>query len=424
MHSRNKLVGAAHWRARGLTAAGGAGAGEESGQNCARGAASLSGPVKPGERWLIRVNWPSAGVAALTFLLILLWLAATPVQARVRVKEIASLEGVRENQLIGYGLVVGLNGTGDKRQTFFSAQTLANLLERMGVQVPPAAMLVRNTAAVMVTASLPPFAQPGTKLDVHVAAIGDATNLQGGLLLLTPLKAANGEVFAVAQGAVLTAGFVARGGGGNSTTLNHPTAGRVPAGAIVERTPPTAVPRDRVRLQLRQADFTTAARVAEAVNRRFPGAARCENAALVDVAVPAEYAGRAIEFVAEIEGLTLEADHVRKIIINERTGTIAAGRDILIRPVAILHGALSIEIRTAFEVSQPAPLSTGQTTVTPDVQVGVREERAKNVQLQPGATVEDLARALTAIGATARDIIAILQNLKAAGALDAEIEVI
>lgn len=424
MHSRGRLDGAALQFGRVMTAVGGAWAGDEFPQESARGGGLITGPVRAGEPGQMWISWPRAVVALLVFLLILSWLAAAPVQASVRVKEIASLEGVRENQLIGYGLVVGLNGTGDKRQTFFSAQTLANLLERMGVQVPPAAMLVRNTAAVMVTASLPPYAQPGTKLDVHVAAIGDATNLQGGLLLLTPLKAANGEVFAVAQGAVLTAGFVARGGGGNSATLNHPTAGRVPAGAIVERTPPTAVPRDRVRLQLRQADFTTAARVAEAVNRRFPGTARCENAALIEVALPQDYAGRAIEFVAEIEGLTLEADHVRKIVINERTGTITAGSDILIRPVAILHGALSIEIRTAFEVSQPAPLSTGQTTVTPDVQVGVREERAKNVQLPPGATVEDLARALTAIGATARDIIAILQNLKAAGALDADIEVI
>jgi flagellar P-ring protein precursor FlgI len=355
---------------------------------------------------------------------LLLW-AFTPLSAApVRIKEIASLEGVRDNQLIGYGLVVGLNGTGDKRQTFFSAQTLANVLDRMGVQVPAQAMLVRNTAAVLVTANLPAFAQPGTRLDVHVAAVGDATNLQGGLLLLTPLKAANGEVFAVAQGPVLTAGFVARGGGGNSTTLNHPTAGRVPGGAIVERAPPSQVPTDRLRLQLRHADFTTASRLAEAINRRFQGTARCQNAALVEVSIPAEFAGRPIEFMAAIETLTVETDAVQKIVINERTGTIAAGRDIRIRPVSILHGALSIEIRTSFDVSQPPPLSGGQTTVTPDVQVGVREEQAKHIQLKPEATVDDLARALTAIGATARDIIAILQNLRAAGALDAEIEVI
>ena len=261
-------------------------------------------------------------------------------------------------------------------------------------------------------------------LDVHVAAVGDATNLQGGLLLMTPMKAANGDVYAVAQGAVVTAGFVARGGAGNSTTLNHPTAGRVPAGAIVERAPPSVMPGDRLRLQLRQADFTTAARLAEAINRRFPGSARCNNAALVEVAVPADFSGRPIEFMAAVESLTLDTDHVRKVVINERTGTITAGQEIRIRPVAILHGALSIEIRTSFEVSQPAPLAGGQTTVAPNVDLSAREERAKHLQLQQGATVEDLARALAAVGATARDIIAILQNLKAAGALDAELEVI
>lgn len=342
----------------------------------------------------------------------------------VRVKEIAAVEGARENQLIGYGLVVGLNGTGDKRQTFFSAQTLANLLERMGVQVPPTAMLVRNTAAVIVTANLPAFAQPGTRIDVHVAAIGDATNLQGGLLLLTPLKAANGDVYAVAQGPVLTAGFVARGGAGNSTTMNHPTAGRIPGGAIIERAPPSVLADGRVRLQLRQPDFTTAARLAKAINAKFQAAARCENAALVEVQVPEEYRARTVEFLAELENLTLEADRPRKIVINERTGTITAGQDIRIRPVSILHGALTIEIQAFYAASQPGPLSAGQTVVTPEVKVGVREEKAQNVQLREGATVEDLARALTALGATARDIVAIVQALRAAGALDAEVEVI
>lgn len=342
----------------------------------------------------------------------------------MRVKEIASVEGVRENQLVGYGLVVGLNGTGDKRQTFFSAQTLANLLDRMGVQVPPTAMLVRNTAAVMVTANLPAFAQPGTRIDVQVAAIGDATNLQGGLLVLTPLKAATGEVYAVAQGPVITAGFVARGGGGNSTTLNHPTAGRIPGGAIIERSPPSLMADGKLRLQLRQPDFTTAARLAQTVNGKFPGAARCENAALVEVQIPPEFRQKTVEFLAEIEGLTLETDQIRKIVINERTGTITAGQDIRIRPVSILHGALTVEIRTEYQASQPGALSPGNTVVTPDVKVAVKEEQAKNVQLRQGATVEDLARALTSIGATARDIIAILQSLKASGALDAELEVI
>lgn len=353
-----------------------------------------------------------------------LLLVAQSSPGAVRVKEIASVEGVRENQLIGYGLVVGLNGTGDKRQTVFSAQTLANLLERMGVQVAPTALLVRNTAAVIVTANLPPFAQPGTRIDVQVAAIGDATNLQGGLLLLTPLRASTGDIYAVAQGPVVTAGFVARGGAGNSTTLNHPTAGRIPGGAIIERSPPSALADGTVRLQLRQPDFTTAARLAQAVNTKFPGSARCENAALVQVTVPAAFQARTVEFLAEVENLTLEADRTQKIIINERTGTITAGLEVRIRPVSILHGALTIEIQRAFQASQPAPLSAGQTALVPEVKVGVREEKAQNVQLKEGATVEDLARALTALGATARDIVAILQALKAAGALDAELEVI
>ncbi|MBN9661689.1 MAG: flagellar basal body P-ring protein FlgI [Acidobacteria bacterium] len=342
-----------------------------------------------------------------------------------RIKEIASIEGVRDNQLLGYGLVVGLNGTGDKRQTFFSAQSLANMLERMGVQVSPSAMQVRNMAAVMLTANLPPYAQPGTRIDVQASAIGDASNLQGGTLILTPLKAANGEVFAVAQGAVVTGGFVA-GRGGNSTTVNHPTAGRIPSGAIVERAPPSALkPGARINLQLRMADFTTSARLSAAVNQRFgDGTARCESAGLVSVAIPSGWTDKPVEFIAEIEGLTLDADRPARIIINERTGTITAGSGIRIRPAAILHGNLHIAVETTLNVSQPAPLSSGQTVTTPTVNVAAKEEQAKNIHLREGATIEDLVRALTTVGSTPRDIIAILQNLKAAGALDAEIEVL
>lgn len=352
-------------------------------------------------------------------------IAVEPVPRNVtRVKELASVEGVRDNQLLGYGLIVGLNGTGDKRQTFFSAQSLANLLDRMGVQVSGAAIQVRNTAAVMITANLPPFAQPGTRIDVQASAIGDATNLQGGMLIRTPLKAANGDVFAVAQGSVVTGGFVA-GRGGNSTTVNHPTAGRIPNGAIVEQAPPSVEPSEHVKLQLHEADFTTAARLAAAVNQRFgAGAARCENAGLVTVTIPADWRSKPVEFVAEVEGLTLMADRRARIIINERTGTITAGQDIRIRPATILHGNLSIAVQTTLEVSQPLPLSQGKTTVTPSVAVSAKEDPAHNIRLNQGATVDDLVRALTAVGSTPRDIIAILQNLKAAGALDAEIEVI
>ena len=344
-----------------------------------------------------------------------------------RLKDLVSLEGVRDNQLIGYGLVVGLNGTGDKRQTVFSAQSLTNLLERMGVSVPPTALLVRNMAAVLVTADLPPFAQPGTRLDATVSAIGDASNLQGGVLVITPLKAADGQIFAVGQGSVVTGGFVA-GRGGSSQTVNHPTAGRIPNGAIVERAAPSVTPGDRIQFQLHTADFMTAARIAAVINKKFgengASIAHAENSALVSVKTPALYHERTVEFVAEVEDLTVEADRTTRIVVNERTGTIVMGKDVKIAPVAVLHGALTVEIQTSIAVSQPAPLSQGQTVAVPTTTVTAKEEKARNVILKDGATVEQLVRALTSIGSTPRDIIAILQSLHAAGALDGEIEVI
>jgi flagellar P-ring protein precursor FlgI len=358
---------------------------------------------------------------------IALALGSIAASGAVRLKELASIEGVRDNQLVGYGLVVGLNGTGDKRQTVFSAQSLTNMLERMGVTVPSTAILVRNTAAVMVTANLPPFSQPGSRIDVTAAAIGDAPNLQGGILIMTALKGADGQVYAVAQGPVVTGGFVA-GRGGNSQTLNHPTVGRIPAGAIVEKAPPTVTPQGSLHLQLHEPDFTTAARITDALNRKF-GAdlkpiAHATNSALVTVEAPPQFADRNVEFIAEVENIRVDADRVAKIVINERTGTIVVGNDVKIAPASILHGALTIEIQTTYDVSQPAPLSNGKTAVTPQTTATAKEEKARNVSLKPGATVDDLVRALTAIGSTARDIIAILQNLRRAGALDAQIEVI
>ncbi len=350
--------------------------------------------------------------------------------AATRLKELAALEGVRDNQLVGYGVVVGLNGTGDKRQTIFSAQALSNVLRRMGLQVDPTRILVQDMAAVMVTATLPPFAQPGTKIDVTVAAMGDATNLQGGLLVLTPLQGANGQVYAAAQGPLITGGFVA-GGGANTQTLNHPTVGRIPDGGIVEVAPPSIAPSESLNLQLRQTDFTTAARVVTAINRHFPPPdggdviANALSSGLISVRVPELYATHPVEFVAELEAITVEADHLQKVVINERTGTIVLGKDVRITPVAILHGALSVEVRTRFEVSQPPGFSsTGNTTVTPRVDVNAAESEAQNVVLEEGATVEDLVRALQAIGSTSRDIIAVLQSMRAAGALGAEIDVI
>ncbi len=346
-----------------------------------------------------------------------------------RLKDLASIEGVRDNHLVGYGLVVGLAGRGDSQQTIFSAQSLTNLLERMGVTVSPTAIQVRNTAAVMVTAMLPPFARPGMKVDVLVSAIGDARTLQGGTLIVSPLRSLDGQVYATAQGSVVTGGFVA-GGGAASKVVNHPTAGRIPEGAIVERPAPSVVPGESMRWMLNHADFTTAERIAEQINQqaaqRGEGSiAIAESSGTVLVKVPAAYHGRSSEFIAQTEGIKIDADVAARVVVNERTGTIVIGGDVTISPVSILHGSLSVEIQTHFLVSQPAPFSQGaSTTVVPETSVNASEQKAKSVQLQKGATVEQLAQALLAIGATPRDIIAILQNLRASGALDAELEVI
>jgi flagellar P-ring protein precursor FlgI len=357
-------------------------------------------------------------------ILILLCLATPLLSAATRLKELVSLEGVRDNQLIGYGLVVGLRGTGDRQQTIFSAQSLANLLERMGLTVSPTAIQVKNTAAVMVTATLPPYGQPGARLDATAAAIGDCTSLQGGILLMTALKGPDGQVYAVAQGAMVIGGFVA-GNGGNSQVVNHPTVGRLPNGGIIERTAPSAPIGDKLHLQLAQADFATAALIAEAVNKKYgDDVAHADNAALVTIDIPEPFRKDSSQFVADVERLTVEPDREARIVVNERTGTIIMGKQVHIAPVAIMQGNLTVEIQTTLNVSQPGPLSSGTTKVTPQVDVGVNQEKARNVVLQNGATVEELVQALTAIGSNPRDIISILQNLKSAGALEAELEVI
>ena len=360
-------------------------------------------------------------------LLLLTLGALSPAPAATRLKELVAIGGVRDNQLIGYGLVVGLAGTGDRQQTIFSAQSLANMLERMGLTVNPTALTVKNTAAVMVTATLPPFAQPGSRIDATAAAMGDAQNLQGGILLLTALRAGDGQIYAVAQGPVVTGGFSA-GRSNNSQTVNHPTVGRVPAGGMVERPAPSVVPVGHIQLQLHDADFTTSARIAEAVNRKFTPAgtplAKAENSALVTVTIPPDYANHSTEFISELEKLPVDADRPARVVVNERTGTIVMGGDVRISPVAIMHGNLTLQVQTSYAVSQPGPLSQGKTEVVPQVSVGAKEEKSRNLVLKEGATIEELVRALAAIGSTPRDIIAILQNLRAAGALEAELDVI
>ena len=353
-------------------------------------------------------------------------LLAVPAGAATRLKELVSLEGVRDNQLIGYGLVVGLNGTGDRKQTFFSAQSLTNLLQQMGVSVDPLLITVRNTAAVMVTATLPGFAQEGVHIDATASAIGDAPNLQGGMLLLTSLKGIDGQTYAVAQGSVVTGGFVA-GKAANSQTVNHPTVGRVPGGAIVERAAPSATLSGTLKMQLRQPDFTTAVRVSDIVNKKFPGAtalAKPVNSALVSIVIPPEFTSRVTEFVADLEALEVDVDRPAKVIINERTGTIVMGKQVRVSPVAIMHGNLTVEIQTILQVSQPEGFSQGKTEVVPQQTTTSGEEKARNLVLKEGATVEQLVQALSSIGSTPRDIVAILQSLRAAGALEADLEVI
>ena len=357
-----------------------------------------------------------------SFLLLAAWPLAGA-DGFVRLKELVTLEGVRDNQLMGYGLVVGLAGTGDRRQTVFSAQSLTNLLERMGLTVDPATIQVKNTAAVMVTAILPPFSQPGSRIDVTISSMGDSPSLQGGVLLMTGLKGPDGQVYAVAQGPTVLGGFIA-GQGANSSVVNHPTVSRIPGGAIVERPAPSVALGNQIHLQLGHADFTIASRVAEVVNKHFGEVAHADNPALVSVTVPPQYAQKSTEFVAEMETLTIDPDIASMIVVNERTGTIVMGKNVKIAPVAIMQGNLSVEIQTTYDVSQPAPLSSGTTQVTPQTNVSVKQEAARNIMLKEGASVEELVRALSAIGSTPRDIISILQNLKSAGALDAELKVI
>jgi flagellar P-ring protein precursor FlgI len=354
-------------------------------------------------------------------------LDAAKIQER-RLGNLVTLEGARDNQLVGYGLVVGLNGTGDKRQTMFSTQTLAALLERMGVQVNPNMLLVRNIAAVIVTATLPPFAGRGTKVDVQVSAIGDAQSLQGGVLVQTPLRGANGVIYAAAQGAVVTGGFVA-GGRGNQFTTNHPTVGRVVAGALVETDAPSHFPDGLLRLHLNQSDFGVAAKISEKVNRELssgegPPIAKPLHGGLVEVQIPETFADRKAEFYALLEDLSIPVSIQPKVVINERTGTVLMGRDVALRAVSILHGALTVEIASEVIVSQPAPFSQGQTVVTQQPNVRAKEEAVQSITLREGASVDDLVKALREMGSSARDVIAILQALKAAKALDAEIEVL
>ena len=348
---------------------------------------------------------------------------------KVLIRDVASVQGIRENSLVGYGLVVGLKGTGDKQQTYFTIQTLASILQRMGVEIPPGVLQstvqVKNVAAVFVTASLPPFAHSGMPLDVMVSSAGDARSLEGGLLLLTPLYAADGQVYAAAQGPLVVGGYSV-GSSANSKTVNHPTVGRVPNGALIERDSAFDLTHlERVSLLLNDANFSTAEKVAEAINHELSAmAATVVDGRRVDVQVSAVASGSVPALLARIENLAVEIRRRAKVVVNERTGTVVLGKDVRLGAVSILHGNFSIEVTTAYSVSQPNPLANGQTEVVSQTKVSATEAPARNVELSEGASVEQLVTRLQAIGATARDVISILQAIKAAGALEAELEVI
>jgi flagellar P-ring protein precursor FlgI len=353
---------------------------------------------------------------------LLLW--QLPVQA-ARIKDIVDIKGARQNQLVGYGLVVGLFGTGDGKNSVFTSQSLAALLNKMGVTVNPEQLKGNNVAAVMVTADLPPFARVGSQIDVLVSSIGGAESLQGGTLLLTPLRAANGQVYAVAQGPVSTGGFVVKGASAG-VAKNFPTVGRVAGGALVERELSVAFnEKHRLCLALRAPDFTTASRVAAAINATvFDRAASTPDGGTVDVIVPQKYLGNVVAFVSMIENLEVTPDVESKVVINERTGTVIMGETVRISTVAIAHGNLSIQISESANVSQPLPFSDGRTVATPQTDVAVQEGRSPIYLMNHGVSIGDVVRALNALGVSPRDLIAIFQALKAAGALQAKLEII
>jgi len=365
-------------------------------------------------------------MAVLTRALLVLVLLATPAAA-VRVKDIATIEGVRENQLTGYGLVMGLNGTGDSQQSLFTVQSVLNMLRRQGVtlNVNPRQLQVKNVASVTVTATLPPFARQGSRIDVQVSSLGDAKSLQGGTLFLTPLFAPDGEVYAVAQGAIsLGGGFSARGAGA-SATKSHPTAAVMPQGAVVEKEVPVSIGEGGVlRLALQHPDFTTAGRTAASVNQQLGrSVARALDAGTVEIALGDISEGEMVVAATSIEQAEVTPDTSARVVLNERTGTVIIGEDVRIMPVAIAHGSLSITVKTDFGVSQPAPFSDGETVVVPDTSIHVEEGAKQNlVVLRAGVSLGELVSGLNALGATPQDLIAILEAIRTAGALSADLE--
>jgi flagellar P-ring protein precursor FlgI len=345
-----------------------------------------------------------------------------------RLKDLAAVDGVRGNQLIGYGLVVGLDGTGDQTsQAQFTVQSLRNLLTQLGVTIPPNINpQLKNVAAVAVHAELPPFAKPGQTIDVTVSSLANAGSLRGGSLLMTPLKGADGEIYALAQGSMVVGGFGASGRDGSRIAVNIPSAGRIPGGAIVEREVPMSLnDRPYVTLHLHSADFTTAARLTESVNAVYgPGVAETLDSVSVRVRAPTNMTQR-IAFLAELENMEIDPGQAAaRVVVNSRTGTIVIGSTVRVQPAAVAHGSLSVTITEGARISQPAPFSGGETVVVPESQIEIRESGGKMFLFEPGVTLADLVRAVNEVGAAPGDLIAILEALKQVGALRAELVII
>lgn len=347
--------------------------------------------------------------------------------AESRIKDLVSIEGVRENQLVGYGLVVGLNGTGDTlRNAPFTQQSMIAMLERLGVNTRGTVMKPVNTAAVMVTANLSAFSRVGSRLDVSISSIGDAQNLRGGTLIVTPLLGADGEVYAVAQGSLQISGFTA-GGDAESITQGVPTAGRIPNGAVIEKELNYALnDNESLNLSLRSPDFTTARRITAAINQSMGGAAATPlDPATIEVSVPDAYAGNMFSFLTDIEQLLVDPDQRAKVVVDERSGIIVIGKEVKVSEVAIAQGNLTIRVTETPQVSQPEPFSQGgQTEIVPRTEVTIEDEAGKKFAiLESGVNLQDLVDGLNALGINPRDMIAILQALKVSGALHADIEV-
>lgn len=355
--------------------------------------------------------------------------AAQPQGERARVKDVATIEGIRDNQLVGYGLIVGLRGTGDSSQTVFPAQTLISALERMGITVPQTGsnsasnMQVKNMAAVFVVATLPPFSRPGYRIDVTVSSAGDARSLDGGILLMTPLYGPDGSIYAQAQGPLVLGGYMAAGGG-NSRQVNHPTTARVPGGALVERSVPFDLKDMRtVSILLNDADFHTAERMAAAINTTLGSdrAHAMDSRRIEIAAAPQEDVASLLD---KVEGVEVEVYPRARVVVNERTGTVVIGGTVRLQPVSILHGGLAVNVISTTQVSQPGPFSAGTTQVVQQTSVQAQDKPVNRIDLNEGATVEDLVQELQRIGAGARDVISILQTMKEAGALEAEVDVL